>query len=275
MAASTYKAALDRVLVHEGGYSDHPQDPGGATMKGVTQRVYDLHRKAKGLPSRPVKGITKPELQEIYRTRYWDQIKGDQLPAGVDYVVFDGAVNSGVVQSVKWLQRALQPIYTGKVDGMMGPSTIAACTEYGDHDELVEAICNRRMAFLQALKTWRTFGRGWTARVNAVRATGQAWASGETAQPAHFVAAGAAKASASDAAHPPSKAIADASTGGGVVSAALAQATDQLTPITSIELVAQVVAFLTVAGVVVTIVGIGWRWYATRRAAELADALDR
>ncbi|WP_246677573.1 glycosyl hydrolase 108 family protein [Mesorhizobium sp. B2-3-12] len=104
------------MLAHEGGYSNHPADPGGATMKGVTQRVYDGYRKSKGLSTRSVKGIQTAELNEIYDRQYWDAVKGDLLPAGVDYVVFDGAVNSGPGRSIMWLQQALRPAYKGPID---------------------------------------------------------------------------------------------------------------------------------------------------------------
>lgn len=103
MAAERYSDALSRVLVHEAGYVNDPRDPGGATMKGVTQRTYDGYRKRNGLALRPVRQITPTEVGEIYRRSYWAAIHGDTLPAGVDYVVFDGAVNSGPSQSIKWL----------------------------------------------------------------------------------------------------------------------------------------------------------------------------
>ena len=121
MSAERYNEALKRVLVHEGGYVNDPRDPGGATMKGVTQRTYDGYRKRLGLPSRPVSQITSAEVGEIYRRQYWAAVRGDELPAGIDYVLFDGAVNSGPVQSIKWLQRALGV----SVDGVLGEATVA------------------------------------------------------------------------------------------------------------------------------------------------------
>src|SRR6187401_363537 len=120
MASKNFNKALQLVLAHEGGYVNHPKDPGGPTNKGITQRVYDMYRKDKGLNTRSVKNIDKAEISDIYKTRYWDMIKGDRLPDGIDYVVFDGAVNSGPGQSVKWLQRALGDNYAGKVDGQLG-----------------------------------------------------------------------------------------------------------------------------------------------------------
>ncbi len=118
MVAANYSPALARILVHEGGYANHPKDPGGATMKGVTQRVYDAFRERSGLPKVSVR-------IDLYR-RAGDDLRRPvrprrllrSLPIGLDYVVFDGAVHSGPAQSVKWLQRALQALglYAGKIE---------------------------------------------------------------------------------------------------------------------------------------------------------------
>lgn len=270
-----FEPSLKRVLVHEGGKVDDPHDPGGRTNQGVTQSTYNLYLTAVGLPKRDVYDMTDGERDDIYRRRYWDVIKGDKLPAGIDYITFDGAVNSGNVQSVKWVQRALGPYYTGKVDGVMGESTLAAIRDHPNHDALVEAIATRRLAFLKALKTWRRYGKGWQSRVMGVEATAQAWATGNTAPMSLFDPQGSAKAYIEDGKPSPSKAPGDAAMGGGIVSGTLAQATDQLTPLSNIDFIAQVVAALTVAGVIVTVGGIAYRWYAKRREAELADALDR
>lgn len=171
MAAANFEKALKRVLVYEGGYSNHPSDPGGPTMKGVIQRVYDGYRKRKGLPTRSVKYLAENELQDIYRTQYWDQIRGDDLPSGVDFVVFDGAVNSGPSQSTKWVQRALGI----KADGNMGEATVAAALS-ANRVALINGICDRRLSFLRALKTWPVFGKGWGSRVADVRRFGLAFA---------------------------------------------------------------------------------------------------
>lgn len=117
---SEFDRCMTKLLVHEGGKADNPKDPGGRTNQGVIQRTYDAWRRRKGLPVRDVYLMTASERDEIYRTQYWDAIKADELPPGVSYVVFDGSVNSGVSQSVKWLQRALGAVYTGKVDGVIG-----------------------------------------------------------------------------------------------------------------------------------------------------------
>ncbi|SCW38970.1 Lysozyme family protein [Rhizobium mongolense subsp. loessense] len=279
--ANEFARSLAKVLVHEGGYSNHPKDPGGATMRGVTQRVYDEYRRSLGLQLMTVKNISDSELQAIYRKKYWNEIKGDKLAPGISYVVFDGAVNSGVAQSVKWLQRALQAmgLYQGGIDGNLGQGTLLALSGVNDNDSLICRILDRRMAFLRALKTWKTFGKGWTARVNGVRAVGQAWASGSVGPEVQYIVGGDAKAFLSDAKAAPTLAVADATTGGGIGSGGLAgtlqQVQDQLSPLSySSELIGKVVAGLIVVGAVLTIGGLGYRWYANRRKAERLDALD-
>ena len=273
MTAKNFAQSLKLVLAHEGGYSNHPKDPGGATMNGVTQRVYDAYRASKGLTKRSVKELTVAEREAIYRRQYWDAIQGDDLPSGIDYVVFDGAVNSGPKQSIKWLQRALGSSYTGPIDGVLGMGTLAALDGVQNHDALIDRICDRRLAFLKALKTWPTFKGGWSSRVNGVRTAAKAMEAGR--QPAvHLLPDAGAKAVIEDAKAPPSMAPGDAASGGGVMATVITQATDQLTPLGNLEFIANIVAVLTVAGVVVTIGGLGYRWYAKRRAAQLASALD-
>lgn len=268
---SEFTRALAKVLAHEGGYVNHPKDPGGATNFGITQRVYDDYRRSLGKRPQAVRDISTVERDDIYRARYWSLVKGDSLPPGVSYVVFDGAVNSGVAQSVKWLQRALGTVM---VDGVVGQQTLIAVRAHPDHDKLIAAIIQRRMTFLRALKTWATFGKGWTRRVNDVLSIGQAWAMGSVGPEIQYIPDGNAKARPEDAKSPPSTAPGDALAGGGTVGTILTQATEQLTPFASIDFVAKAIAVLTVAGVAVTIGGIVWRMLAKRKAEQLADALD-
>lgn len=178
MVATNFEKSLKRVLVHEGGYSNHPDDPGGPTMKGVIQRVYDGYRNRQGLQTRSVQFISQSEIEDIYRKQYWDAIRGDDLPHGVDFVVFDGAVNSGPSQSAKWLQRTLDI----KADGNIGEATVAAALA-GSRASIINGVCDRRMEFLKALKTWPTFGKGWARRVADVRKTGLAFAKIKTPEP--------------------------------------------------------------------------------------------
>lgn len=161
--------ALRWVLAHEGGYVNHPKDPGGATNMGVTQRVYDGYRRRKGQSVRSVRAITADEVADIYKRQYWDAVKADDLPAGVDYAVFDYAVNSGPDRAIKDLQRESAVA----VDGINGEVTLAAVGQQDPFD-LIERLCNRRMRFLKGLRHWRTFGRGWTARVMGVKDGAQA-----------------------------------------------------------------------------------------------------
>lgn len=170
MSAENFDRSLAKVLIHEGGYVNHPADPGGETNKGVTYRVYYAYRQRKGLPIQSVRYISNAELSEIYRFQYWNNVLGDHLPAGVDYVVFDGAVNSGPKQSIIWLQQALGCV----PDGAIGEATLNALEKCNDLRGLISNICARRMGFLQRLSTWGTFGKGWTARVSGVKATGLA-----------------------------------------------------------------------------------------------------
>ncbi len=160
-----FPLSLAAVLIHEGGYVDDPQDPGGATNKGVTQAVYDDWRVGEGLARRSVRFINDYEVGAIYRRRYWGAVRGDDLPPGVDYCVFDFAVNSGVNRASRYLQRA-----AGVVDdGRIGPATLAA-VKAKPAAALIAAVCDARQAFLEQLPTFARFGRGWTARVAEVRA---------------------------------------------------------------------------------------------------------
>jgi lysozyme family protein len=198
MTVANYEACLSRVLVYEGGFSNHPDDPGGPTLEGIIQRVYDGYRQSRGLPTAPLSAAMRgspawiSERNDIYRRQYWNKIRGDELPIGIDLVVFDGAVNSGPVQSIKWLQRALGV----PADGLFGEATMAAIRACNDNDALIADICGRRLAFLQQLRTWKTFGKGWGSRVANVLHTGQAWASGSVGpQPVEaHIDGGAAKA---------------------------------------------------------------------------------
>jgi len=153
-----YKESLELVLEHEGGYVDHPKDPGGATNRGVTQKVYNNFRRAHGRSAQSVRYLEEGELQAIYKLQYWDAVKGDLLPSGLDYAMFDFAINSGVVRAVKYLQG----IVGVKQDGIVGAMTLGAIY---DVPKTINTLCDWRMSFLRRLPTFLTFGRGWTARV--------------------------------------------------------------------------------------------------------------
>lgn len=159
MSFRNFEASLVKVLRHEGGFFDHPKDPGGATNMGITHRVLSAWRR-KPVTKQDVKNLTKEEATKIYRSQYWMPIRGDELPDGVDYVVFDYAVNAGVAQAAKTLQR----IVGVKADGVIGAITLAAVERYNP-SELIRAFSAKRIGFYQSLVTFKWFGRGWTRRV--------------------------------------------------------------------------------------------------------------
>lgn len=156
-----FKQIQGWVLAHEGGYVNHPADPGGATNQGITQQTYDGWRRSRGESPRPVKQLLASERDAIYKTQYWNVVRGDDLPSGLDYAVYDFAVNSGAARATKELQRLLGV----KVDGQLGNITLGAIATRGDLVGLIEQLCEARLRFMKRLKHWKTFGRGWTRRV--------------------------------------------------------------------------------------------------------------
>lgn len=160
MSDAAFEKCLAITLKWEGGYSNHPDDPGGPTMRGIIQREYDKWRRAKGLRTRPVRQIEDSELRTIYRENYWDAMNCGAFPSGVDLVVFDAAVNSGVGRASQWVKDFHH-------SGDDNPVNAA---------QEINAYCDARLAFLQRLKTWRVFGAGWRDRVAGVRASALAMA---------------------------------------------------------------------------------------------------
>ena len=165
---ASFQRALSLVLADEGGWSNNPNDPGGATMQGITQRVYDAFRRADPGTARPasVRYISTADVTAIYRVQYWDAVRGDSVPAGLDYCLFDEAVNAGPVASIKDLQTALGV----KADGQFGMVTMGALLAVNDRAGLIKRICALRLNWLHRLRTWRFFGKGWAARVARVQA---------------------------------------------------------------------------------------------------------
>lgn len=147
------------VLRHEGGYSDHPNDPGGPTNMGITLKTLRDWRGGDVTPA-DVRALTREEAIEIYRALYWNAVRGEDLPPGVDLAVFDFAVNSGPRRAVRTLQRLLRV----RVDGGVGPETLAACRK-ADREALIRDYCAARLEFLQSLPSFQTFGRGWARRI--------------------------------------------------------------------------------------------------------------
>jgi lysozyme family protein len=178
-----FKNALNHVLVHEGGWSDHPMDPGGATMKGVTLITFRRHF-GEGKTREDLRNISDGELEKIYGSGYWHKCHCNDLPSGIDYAVFDAAVNSGPGRSAKWLQASVG----AEQDGSIGSETLAHVKEHAPI-EVIDDICDLRLDFLRALSTWSDFGKGWEKRVEGVRSAASIMAGGrpsdfETLEPA-------------------------------------------------------------------------------------------
>ena len=149
-----FDECLKMLLHHEGGYVNHPKDPGGETNLGVTKRVYE-----KWGGTKDMKDLTVEDVAPIYKKEYWDRCKCDDLESGVDWAVFDWAVNSGTGRAAK----AIQKICGAAQDGAIGPKTLALIgkqnTQY-----VVEEFGKIRQDFYESLKTFDTFGKGWTRR---------------------------------------------------------------------------------------------------------------
>ena len=157
-----FDQCLALVLKEEGGYVNDPRDPGGRTNHGVTQKVWE-DWVGHPVTEDDMKNLSVQDVAPLYKKNYWDKINGDSLPLGIDYATFDMAVNSGVTRAAKTLQ---QVCGVGQ-DGQVGPATIAAAEETNSR-EAATRICEARLAFLQGLPTWPTFGKGWGGRVSRV-----------------------------------------------------------------------------------------------------------
>lgn len=164
MATWTYDEALRRLLAHEGGYTNHPSDPGGPTNFGITIHDYRKYVKPNATAA-DVRAMSVGQAKAIYRAKYWKAQRCDELPAGVDYSVFDYGVNSGIGRSGKVLRRIVGLADTTHVV----TDEVLRAVARRDPKALVVAINDERLAFLKRLKTWPVFGKGWGARVAAVK----------------------------------------------------------------------------------------------------------
>ena len=159
---------LSNVLIHEGGYVDHPDDPGGPTNKGIT--IGTLKRLGIDVDGdgdsdiADLKKLRREDVARVYRLFYWDAVRADLLPSGVDTAVADFAVNSGPSRAAKHLQSALGVA----ADGDIGPKTIEAASRANSVD-VIRRVTESRMEFLRGLRTFKTFGKGWTRRVMEVQ----------------------------------------------------------------------------------------------------------
>ena len=160
-----FETCFDLMLAHEGGYVDHPQDPGGRTNLGVTQRVWEEWL-GRPVSEKEMRALTPMMVKPLYKRKYWDACRADDLVAGVDYAVFDVAVNSGPGRAIKFLQSCVDVT----VDGGFGPATLAAVKKAEENPtRLIELYCAKRLEFLQSLRTFETFGKGWSRRVQEVK----------------------------------------------------------------------------------------------------------
>ena len=163
MAAENYQKCLAMILHHEGGYVNHPKDPGGMTNLGVTKRVYE-DWVGYSVSEHTMQNLTEEDVAPIYKKNYWDRIKADDLPSGLDLCVFDFGVNAGTGRAAKYLQNLIGTV----ADGGIGPNTLKALSKYVDSEGVESAIKNyqaERQSYYEKLKTFETFGRGWTRRV--------------------------------------------------------------------------------------------------------------
>ena len=163
MAASSYDEVLRRLLAHEGGYANHPSDSGGPTKFGVTLAVYRQYVR-KNATAADIRAMSIEQAKTISRARYWNALSCDQLPAGLDYAVFDYGVHSGVARAARVLRHVAGAGAGARIDA-------AAITQIAARDSkaLINAVCDERLAFLRRLKTWPVFGVGWSRRMADVR----------------------------------------------------------------------------------------------------------
>jgi len=155
--------SLARVLASEGGFVNHPSDPGGMTNLGCTKAVWE---EFVGHPvsEADMRALTPDLVAPLYRRKYWDKVSGDQLPKGLDYAVFDAAINSGPGRAAKWLQQLVGVT----ADGAIGPGTLAAVATK-PVQTLIAQYNDTRLQFLESLPTWGTFGKGWGNRIAHVQ----------------------------------------------------------------------------------------------------------
>jgi lysozyme family protein len=198
--------ALKLIAGIEGGYSNHPQDPGGPTMKGVTLATYRAYCRRLGRAQPGIaelKAITDAEVEQIFRENYWQMIAGDHLPAGIDFAAADFSFNSGATQAVKELQRTVTALGFDSegADGTVGAHTLSALDQamraLGE-DRVINAYMDRRWSFMQGLKNFASFKNGWRTRIKQVRANALAIAHGDPTYVPTPVAGASAKADPSE-----------------------------------------------------------------------------
>ena len=158
-----FEEALKAILKHEGGYVNHPRDPGGMTNLGVTKKVWEAWV---GHPvgEKEMRELTPDTVAPMYKKKYWDAVKADELPTGLDYLMFDFAINAGPGRAIKTMQKAIGTT----PDGAIGPKTMAAL-KAADPTDLIAKFSMEKELFYKALPTFATFGKGWLRRVDEAK----------------------------------------------------------------------------------------------------------
>jgi lysozyme family protein len=162
-----FQKSLEMLLKHEGGFVNHPSDPGGVTNLGVTAKAWESWV-GHPVDEKQMRALTPQDVAPLYKRKYWDACRADELVSGLDYAVFDFAVNSGVGRSIKTLQDCVGV----NPDGGFGSVTMAAVAQFQGNTAktLITELCDKRLNFLKSLKTFDVFGKGWENRVNSVKA---------------------------------------------------------------------------------------------------------
>ena len=158
-----FEDCLALVLKSEGGFVQNPKDPGGATNLGVTKATYEAYV-GRSVSVDEIKALTPDTVAPLYKAMYWDKVSGDNIALGLDYALFDFAVNSGPRQATKFIQN----IARVPADGMMGNRTVQQLANL-DPSDCITRLCSERLQFLKQLNTWDTFGKGWQKRVSDVQ----------------------------------------------------------------------------------------------------------
>jgi len=151
--------ALKAILKHEGGFVNHPKDPGGMTNLGVTKKVWEEWI-GRPVGEKEMRALTPATVAPMYKKKYWDAIKADELPMGLDYLMFDFAINAGPNRAIKTMQKAIGT----NPDGVIGPKTMQAL-KTADQKDLIAKFSMEKELFYKALPTFATFGKGWMRRV--------------------------------------------------------------------------------------------------------------
>ena len=160
---TNFDTCLSHVLSSEGGYVNNPKDPGGITNLGCTKTTWEIFV-GHPVSEADMRNLTPEDVKPLYKRKYWDMVSGDLLPEGLDYAVFDAAINSGPGRAAKWLQEAVGVT----ADGSIGPATLRAVAAK-DLQTLISQYNDKRLQFLESLPTFSTFGRGWSNRVASVQ----------------------------------------------------------------------------------------------------------